>query len=63
MHIRRITISNVGQLQKIALQTCLDTFSAVNSKDNMEKYIAERFSIESLKTELNTKNSEFYYTE
>ena len=63
MHIRRITISDVGQLQKIALQTFSDTFSAVNSKDNMEKYIAERFSIESLKTELNTKNSEFYYTE
>ena len=29
----------------------------------MEKYITERFSIESLKTELNNKNSEFYFAE
>jgi ribosomal protein S18 acetylase RimI-like enzyme len=63
MHIRRITISDVGQLQKIALPTFSDTFSGVNSKENMEKYIAERFSIESLKTELNNKNSEFYFAE
>lgn len=63
MHIRRITITDAEQLQQIARQTFSETFSAVNSKKNMEKYLAENLSVETLKAELGNKNSEFYFAE
>jgi len=63
MNIRKATISDAVQLQQIARQTFSDTFSAVNSTENMEKYLTERFSIETLKSELQCENSEFYFAE
>ncbi|MCD8539594.1 MAG: hypothetical protein LRY55_07365 [Leadbetterella sp.] len=63
INIRKVRISEVEQLQKIARATFYDTFSAVNSKENMDKYLEEKLSIEILASELDNEHSEFYFAE
>jgi ribosomal protein S18 acetylase RimI-like enzyme len=58
---RKITLNDIGQLQKIGRQTFYETFSAVNTEENMTKYLNEGFSAEKLTAELNDENSEFYF--
>ncbi|MCX2741252.1 GNAT family N-acetyltransferase [Pontibacter anaerobius] len=59
--IKRVTQKDIEQLQKIGRQTFLETFSAGNTEENMERYLEEGFSIEKLTAELNNSNSEFYF--
>lgn len=59
--IKKITINDIEQLQQIARQTFMETFSASNSEENMKNYLREGFSIEKLTTELNDKNAAFYF--
>jgi len=59
--IKKASINDVNQLQKIARQTFFETFSAANSIDNMKRYLEEGFSLEKLTSELNNKSSEFYF--
>ena len=59
--IKRVTLSDIDQLQKISRQTFSETFSAGNTEENMKRYLEEGFSIEKLTAELNNKNSEFYF--
>ena len=61
--IRRVTLNDINQLQKIGRQTFFETFSAGNTAENMNKYLTEGFSIEKLSNELNDKNAEFYFAE
>ena len=61
IQIKRVTQNNLDQLQKIGKQTFIETFAAVNTAENMTKYLEERFSVEKLTTELNDKNAEFYF--
>ncbi len=63
MNIRRATLSEVKELQQISRETFYDTFSAANSKEDMEKYLRERLSLEVLSAELENSNSEFYFAE
>ncbi len=58
---RRITIDDLEKLQKIGRNTFEETFSESNSEQNMKDYLEEGFSKEKLTTELNDKNSEFYF--
>ncbi len=59
--IVRVTIDDIDSLQKIGRQTFSETFSSGNTEENMEKYLNEEFTSEKLTTELNDKNSEFYF--
>lgn len=61
IYIKKVTLNNIDQLQKIGRQTFFETFSAVNTEENMKKYLEEGFSIEKLTTELKDNNSEFYF--
>jgi|SRR5688572_715793 len=61
--IRKITLEDLNQLQKISRQTFSETFSESNSEENLKKYLEEGFSVESLTAELNNENSEFYFAE
>lgn len=61
MKITKITIGDIDQLQEIGRQTFSETFSAVNTEENMRKYLDDSFSVEKLSTELKNKNSEFYF--
>jgi diamine N-acetyltransferase len=61
--IKRVTLSDIDQIQKIGRQTFFETFSASNSEENMAKYLEEGFSREKLTAEINDNNSEFYFAE
>jgi ribosomal protein S18 acetylase RimI-like enzyme len=59
--IKKVTLNDIDQLQKIGRQTFSETFSGDNSEEDMKKYLDENFSVEKLTDELNNKNSEFYF--
>ncbi|POY37237.1 GNAT family N-acetyltransferase [Flavobacterium alvei] len=61
IEIAKVTLNDIDQLQKIGRQTFEETFSKSNSEENMKTYLEEGFSIQKLTTELNDKNSEFYF--
>lgn len=61
IEIKRVSHSDIEQLQKIGKQTFSETFSAGNSEENMAKYLEEGFSLDKLTAELNDQNSEFYF--
>lgn len=61
MKITKVSIGDIDQLQEIGRQTFSETFSAVNTEENMRKYLDDSFSAEKLSAELKNKNSEFYF--
>jgi ribosomal protein S18 acetylase RimI-like enzyme len=61
IQIKKITLDNLEQLQKISRQTFIETFAQFNSKENMEKYLYESLSFEQLKLELENEFSDFYF--
>lgn len=63
MEIKKIGLSESVQLQKISIQTFVDTFSELNSEEDMQNYISEKLNLDQLKSELENPNSEFYFAE
>lgn len=61
LRIKKATISDIEQLQKIGRQTFQEAFSEGNSEENMAIYLEEGFSLKKLTTELNSTNSEFHF--
>lgn len=61
IEIKRATLNDIDQLQKIGRQTFYETFSAGNTEENMVKYLDEAFSIKKLTAELSDRNTEFYF--
>jgi len=59
--IKKVTTSEIIELQEIGKKTFLETFSSDNSQENMDKYLKEKFSSDKLYEELNNKKSEFYF--
>jgi diamine N-acetyltransferase len=59
--IQKVTTSEIELLQKISRQTFFETFSAVNTAENMNKYLEDELSIENLTAELKDRNAEFYF--
>ncbi|MFT3704566.1 MAG: GNAT family N-acetyltransferase [Agriterribacter sp.] len=58
--IQEIHYSQAQQLQTLARQTFFETFSDVNTAEDMQKYLDESFGIEQLKAELENADSKFY---
>ena len=61
INIIKIDENDVTQLQAISKQTFYETFAAVNTEENMTRYLEESFSIEKLTTELNNPDAAFYF--
>ncbi|MBX0334163.1 GNAT family N-acetyltransferase [Pontibacter sp. HSC-14F20] len=59
--IKRVTLDDINQLQKISRQTFSETFSAGNTEKNMKRYLEEELSVEKLTAELRDSNSQFYF--
>ena len=59
--LNRATLSDINQLQQISRQTFYETFSVVNTEENMRKYLEEEFSTDKLSEELVNNDSEFYF--
>lgn len=61
LKIDQVKLNDVVQLQNISRQTFSDAFSAVNTEENMVKYLEESFSVDKLTAELSNKLSQFYF--
>lgn len=61
IEIRRVTLNDIDALQKISRKTFCETFSAVNTEENMTNYLKEGFSDGKLTAEVSNTNSEFYF--
>lgn len=61
IEIKKVTLTDIDQLQKIGRQTFYETFASGNTEENMNKYLDEGFSVSKLTAELSDKNSEFYF--
>ncbi|WP_413512322.1 GNAT family N-acetyltransferase [Myroides odoratus] len=59
--IERITSKEVHLLQEISIKTFIETFAVYNKKEDMDKYITENLSIETLIQELDQEESMFYF--
>lgn len=59
--IGRAEIKDIDKLQNICTTTFTETFSGVNSEENMVTYLKENLSKEKLLSELNNSGSEFYF--
>ena len=59
--IKKLTLADADQLQKISIQTFKEAFSSGNTEENMKEYIDEAFSISRLASELEDENSKFYF--
>jgi diamine N-acetyltransferase len=58
--IIKATISDIDLLKQIGRQTFSETFSGKNTKENMQKYLDDQFSVSKLTAELNNPDSDFY---
>lgn len=56
-----VTLNDLAVLQKIGIETFYESFSSVNTEENMSQYLAEAYSLEKLTDELNNPNSSFYF--
>ena len=63
MKIRKLNIDELETLRNLSIQTFKETFSEVNTEEDMQKYLHENLSVEKLKSELENPNSEFYFAE
>ena len=61
LEIKKVTINDIDQLQKIGKNTFFETFSAANTEENMKRYLDEEFSVKKLTDELNDQFAEFYF--
>ena len=61
IQIKKISLNEIDQLQKIGRQTFYETFAEVNSEENIKNYLENGFSTEKLTAELTDNNSEFYF--
>lgn len=61
IEVKKVTLNEIDRLQRIGRQTFQETFSESNSEENMKNYLENGFSTEKLTSELNDRNSEFYF--
>jgi ribosomal protein S18 acetylase RimI-like enzyme len=61
LKIDHVKQGDVVQLQHIGIQTFTEAFSAVNTAEDMAKYVEESFTIDKLTAELSNKLSQFYF--
>lgn len=53
-------VLDLETIQKISIQTFIETFTAVNTPENIDNYVKESFSTKQLTDELNNPDSQFY---
>ncbi len=60
IEIKKAAISDLEIIRKISTETFTETFSDVNTPENMLNYIQENLNLEQLASEINNPNSVFY---
>lgn len=59
--IKKVEVTDIELLQKLATETFVETYASHNSAENMKNYMEESFAIEKLTEELENANSHFYF--
>lgn len=59
--IRKVDLSDLEELQKVATQAFRETFSEENAEEDMQKYVDEKFNTAQLESELSNPDSLFYF--
>lgn len=59
--IARATWSSLKELQILSRKAFFETFSSVNTEENMNLYLDKEFAEEKLKEEISNPDSEFYF--
>jgi ribosomal protein S18 acetylase RimI-like enzyme len=59
--VDKVTLGDVEQLQIIGRDTFIETFSAVNTEENMKNYLEGSFSTTKLMEEVANEDSQFYF--
>jgi len=63
IHVKKISIKDLAQLQKIGISTFSETFAEHNTKEDLEKYLKESFAADKLIAELENPDAAFYFAE
>ncbi|ASZ12138.1 GNAT family N-acetyltransferase [Chitinophaga pendula] len=61
IHITSVGVTEIEELQRISIQTFVDTFASHNAERDMAQYLEESFSQEKLMAELGDAGSAFYF--
>ncbi|WP_128331289.1 GNAT family N-acetyltransferase [Apibacter sp. HY039] len=61
--LRKVELTDIEILQDLAKKTFYETFESFNTKEDMQNYLNENFSIDKLRSELENPLSEFYFAE
>lgn len=60
IEIKKATLSDLATIQDISKKSFIETFAAINTPENMAKYLQESFNTAQLTTEINNPESPFY---
>lgn len=60
IEIKRAYLEDLITIQKISITSFTETFSEINTPENMEKYVQENFNTAQLTLEINNPDSPFY---
>ena len=63
IELRKVTVNDTDQLQKISKQTFLEAFAANNKDEHIRQYFEQAFTAEKLTEEVKNENSEFYFAQ
>lgn len=61
MELKKCTVEDLKQLQKISIELFTDTFKDQNTEENLKNYLKEAYNSTQLKQELTNKNSTFFF--
>lgn len=61
VNIRRVSLSEISELQEIGRSTFIETFADVNEEAPMRQYVSESFSLDKLGAELKNAESRIYF--
>ena len=60
IEIKKANLEDLITIQKISIESFTETFSEINTPENMEKYVQENFNTAQLTLEINNPDSPFY---
>jgi len=60
IEIKKANIKDLSTIQDISIRSFTETFSEINTPENMEKYLQESFNTAQLTLEINNPDSPFY---
>lgn len=60
IEIKRAYIQDLSTIQQIGISCFTETFSEINTPENMEKYLKDNFNTAQLSLEINNPDSPFY---